>query len=434
MAKSGYAEKWIRGDKIGGGGQAFTYFAISNPNDGKAYALKVLKEQKNHERRERMFLEVGALKTLQHSNIPKFIDSNAYNYEDIREELFLVMEYIPGHPLEEDISAVGPLSLGDAINVMLSLSGTLSFCHEKGFCHRDIKPDNIILRDGLYDNPCLIDFGLSFNEDIEVGITPSWQHIGNRFLSLPELRVRDGNKRDPRSDVTMLCGIFLFCLTGIHPTDLLDENNAKPHRRKATREILEKLDTAHLQAINRIFDIGFKIVINERWQSVEVLRQEISQLLKINPKDHMESENLSKRLEYFKKDIESREDFKYYDLVQSIFTHFNNVLILVANTTIDKLKPSKYGTIHSDYNFDIKGQSFSSRLGIKHPYDDSLTFWPVISLYFNGSELVMEGSEEGNRSELVRVTMTDNIITLNWGAIQEALQAYYLTGVISKGS
>jgi hypothetical protein len=59
MANNSYEYKWTKGVRIGKGGQGLTYLATSKPIDEKQYALKLLKDQRNQERRERMFVEVS---------------------------------------------------------------------------------------------------------------------------------------------------------------------------------------------------------------------------------------------------------------------------------------------------------------------------------------------------------------------------------------
>ena len=87
----------------------------------------------------------------------------------------------------------------------------MEFYHASGVGHRDIKPDNIILRSGICASPVLIDFGLTFNvHDEEEDLTPDWQQVGNKFLSLPEHAMFSQNKRDLRSDLTSCVGLLYF--------------------------------------------------------------------------------------------------------------------------------------------------------------------------------------------------------------------------------
>ncbi|NEP08561.1 MAG: hypothetical protein F6K25_06090 [Okeania sp. SIO2G4] len=71
-------ENWEIIKRIGSGGQGQT-FSVKRRKDvfpSNQYVLKKLNNQKDNERRGRMYREVAALKTLNHSGIPKIFDSN----------------------------------------------------------------------------------------------------------------------------------------------------------------------------------------------------------------------------------------------------------------------------------------------------------------------------------------------------------------------
>jgi len=429
MAKDSYKQSWIKGDGIGKGGQGLTYLTKRITDDGVQYALKLLKEQKNAERRERMYVEVASLKTLQHFRIPKYIDSNADQYLNIEEDLFLVTEFVPGPTLEGHVDSSGPLKITDAINLSLQLADTLEYCHQKGFIHRDIKPDNLILRDGRIDGLYLIDFGLSFNEGIPKADTPSWIHIGNRFLSLPELRVREGNKRDHRSDVTMLWGILLYCLTGIQPTDLLDENQTKPHRRQRSKEIIGKLEPNMQAALNSAFDIAFNLGINSRWQSVEATKKALEDLRNIKPYQEMDEFDILKKLNRFKHEMATSTDFKQFEMLKEVFAKCNAALDGANKLVLDQLPGEVYLRYQSGIGIDYKNQQSSNMLGFKHSYDDALTFWPTFNFYMNGSELVIEAIEQNTRTELVRDPMG---IEIDWNTVKNKIVNYYINGITNK--
>ncbi len=421
--------KWKKGDRIGKGGQGLTYFA-SDINTGSTYAIKFLKEQKVLERRERMFIEVSALKILSHPNIPKLIDSNEDKFKDEDHELFVVSEFIPGPTLEEFISSNGIMSLEQAINFTIKLAEIIEYCHSKGIIHRDIKPDNIILRNGDSLDPFLIDFGLSFNEEISLqkDDTPSWQHIGNRFLSLPELRVSEGNKRDFRSDVTMVCGIFLFCLTGIHPTDLIDEKITKPHRRNKEKSYIDKLTDFKIASINNFFDIAFNQGINDRWQTIKSVIITLSDIQNMKPEPDSE-QDITQKLQAFKSKLESRLDYKQLEQIRLVLSKCNSVVKYAAQEVINKLKPTEFGTIQTGYNLDVPKQLYTNQLGIKTPYSDEVTFYPKFSCYSNGSEFVFESVESSKRTELARFQLNEEF---DWIALQQKVIEYYVDGITSK--
>ena len=234
-----WEKKWIVLDLPNkGGGQGSIHF-VKNRNDNcdnNTYVLKILKRQKDQESRGRIFREAAALQTFSHTCIPKYIDSNVDLYKQLEIELYIVMEYIEGKTLQEkilsgELDEPQCLSLHEAILLTKRLVDTIKYCHEAGYVHRDIKPDNIMIRkDNSVENLVLIDFGQTFNsEDFSIQ-TPSNKQIGNRFLTLPEYRIDHSNKRDLRSDLALCIGILFFILTGEYPRLFTDEKEAMTHQ------------------------------------------------------------------------------------------------------------------------------------------------------------------------------------------------------------
>lgn len=88
-----------------------------------------------------------------HSQVPCLY---AYFSED--EQFYLVQEWIEGQTVAQQVAQDGPQSEQAVQTMVGELLGAITFIHSKGIVHRDIKPDNIILRkkDG---KPVLIDFG-----------------------------------------------------------------------------------------------------------------------------------------------------------------------------------------------------------------------------------------------------------------------------------
>src|SRR5437588_4024945 len=135
--------------------------------------------------------------------VPKFIESNTDRYADLDVPLYFVAEYVKGQTLEERVNQ-SPLKPAEALRLNIQLCNILVKCHEKGVLHRDIKPDNVVLRGVNAVDPILIDFGQSFNrEDADDSrLTPAGQQLGNRFLHLPELQAADSSKRNIESEIS----------------------------------------------------------------------------------------------------------------------------------------------------------------------------------------------------------------------------------------
>lgn len=154
--------------------------------DQQIYVLKTLNRQQDSERRRRMHREVSSLRTLEHPGIPRVVATNVEDFSNLDVPLFFVQEYVTGRTLEEYV-ACKAVSAVEAIRFTLELLDILKYCHQRGIYHRDIKPDNIIVRNNDIAFPVLVDFGQSFNkegEDLST-LTPDGQHLGNRFTVAP---------------------------------------------------------------------------------------------------------------------------------------------------------------------------------------------------------------------------------------------------------
>lgn len=279
-----------------GGGQGTVSLVVRKGDaSGVRYVLKELKSWRDPDRRRRMHREVVALETLTHPATPRVIAHNTQVYDDLATPLYAVFEYIDGPTLEEvfaaaDSAAPAPMRLGDAAALTLRLLDALDACHDGGIGHRDVKPDNIVLRNGRAADPVLIDFGQTFNVDKSAEPTTTvGQQVGNRFLALPEHAPTSGNKRDLRSDLTACCGVLFFALTGVAPAVLTDEGQQAPHQRPPARAALDRIAEPARSRLLSVFDVGFQHRLDRRWQSVAALREKLDALEAPPPADAMQA-------------------------------------------------------------------------------------------------------------------------------------------------
>ena len=161
--------------------------------------------------------EAQTLNTLGvHNQIPRLM---AYFEED--KKFYLVQQYIEGHTLSKELVADEPWSESKVIELLLDCLGILGFVHSKGVIHRDVKPDNLICRQE--DNKLvLVDFG-TVKEVIaeQTQIVPATVAVGTRGY-MPTEQAR--GKPKITSDIYALGIIAIEALTGIHPTEL-EEND-----------------------------------------------------------------------------------------------------------------------------------------------------------------------------------------------------------------
>lgn len=267
-APIGWKARWTEVRPLGRGGQAET--KVVKASDGSSdveRVLKVLHQPKNEERRGRMSREIRFLRGLKDPGFPFVVDA----FEgDERTHPYLVMELVPGGTLEQAVT-LRRFTLSDALALTKELLRILDLCHADGLVHRDIKPDNIVLREGSPSQPVLLDFGLAVDIDGESDLTGTEQDVGNRFLHLPELHSPGDDKRDRRSDLTSCCGILLYVLTGSQPKTLADGAERKPHERALALPHLEGIEPGRLARLVAIFDRAFRVGVDQRWQDAREL-------------------------------------------------------------------------------------------------------------------------------------------------------------------
>src|SRR5260370_19112161 len=140
--------------KIGAGGMGEVYLAQDTRLDRKV-ALKILPaEVEVHQDRMRRFVqEAKAASALNHPNI-----ITIYEIEQIDSVHFIATEFIDGETLRERVRKTS-IKLGEVLDVAVQIASALSAAHTAGIIHRDVKPENIVLRaDGIVK---VLDFGLA---------------------------------------------------------------------------------------------------------------------------------------------------------------------------------------------------------------------------------------------------------------------------------
>ncbi len=97
--------------------------------------------------------EVDALDGVTHPALPRLVEQH------LRADVpHLVTEYVDGPTLAEVVDDDGPLRPREAAKLGAQLLPALAVLHARGLAHLDVKPENVVLRDG---RPVLIDFGSS---------------------------------------------------------------------------------------------------------------------------------------------------------------------------------------------------------------------------------------------------------------------------------
>ncbi|TML60429.1 MAG: serine/threonine protein kinase [Actinobacteria bacterium] len=194
---------------VGHGGMSTVYKAHDSLLE-RNVALKVLHQQYNEDEEfvERFKREARSVAQLQHPNIVTVIDRGE---EDGRQ--YIVFEYIDGENLKELVVRKGRLDVRPALEIALEIARGLSFAHESGLVHRDVKPQNVLLNgDG---GAKVTDFGIARSLEVERSMTQTGTVLGTSNYIAPEQA--GGQPVDAHTDVYSL-GIVLYeMLTGELP-------------------------------------------------------------------------------------------------------------------------------------------------------------------------------------------------------------------------
>ena len=188
--------------ELGRGGMGVVHRA---ERGGREYALKVLPLAPllGPRMRTRFEREATALARLSHPNIVTVRDSGVH--EDVP---YLVMDLVEGQPLH---LMAASLDVARSIALMRTLACTVHAAHGQGVLHRDLKPQNVIVRpDGT---PVLLDFGLSVLEEGS-SLTMTGDLLGTPRYMAPEQLT--GGTIGVRTDVHAL-GLILYELVTQRP-------------------------------------------------------------------------------------------------------------------------------------------------------------------------------------------------------------------------
>lgn len=143
-----------------------------------------------------------------------------YNFvHDPRLDRFcLIMDFIDGTPLSDQVAKQGPISLDDANRLMIRLARGLDKAHAREVTHRDLSPDNVMLPNGDVDRAVLIDFGIAKSTEVTEG-TLHGQFAGKfKYISPEQLGHFDG-VISPRTDIYGLALLMAAAMRG-RPIDM----------------------------------------------------------------------------------------------------------------------------------------------------------------------------------------------------------------------
>ncbi len=196
-------EQYVIEALAGRGGMANVYRAHDRKH-ARTVALKVMHTRSSDADGDGAAREIQLTARLQHAGIVPLFDSGILDGRR-----WFVMPFVEGESLAERLRRTGPLPVREAVRVARSVAEALAYAHREGVVHRDIKPGNILLRDG---EPLVTDFGIAHAESSGL----DERGFGTPGYMSPE-QIAGTRPVDARSDVFAMGCVLFAMLTGASP-------------------------------------------------------------------------------------------------------------------------------------------------------------------------------------------------------------------------
>jgi len=173
------ADRYVLSGQIGAGGMGVVYRA-RDERLGREVAVKLLPASTlgDAQARRRLLREARSAAGLEHAGIVHVYDVG----ETADGGAFLVMELIAGQSLRDHILR-GTLAPRQRLGAIVEVGRALGFAHSKGFVHRDVKPDNIMIRDD--GRAVVLDFGLAKERAAGTSVDAATVTAGGMLVGTP---------------------------------------------------------------------------------------------------------------------------------------------------------------------------------------------------------------------------------------------------------
>src|SRR3989440_1701108 len=168
---------------LGRGGMGTVYLA-PDPRLGRKVALKVLipSVTKDKERGRRFSQEARVASKISHPHV-----ASTYEIGELKKHQFIAMEFVDGLTLRERLSR-DPLPMSEPLDIVIQTGRAIEAAHAVGIVHRDVKPENIMIRSDGYVK--VLDFGLA-------KLTEAYQQIPRQAGATDQTMTNAGGLTEP---------------------------------------------------------------------------------------------------------------------------------------------------------------------------------------------------------------------------------------------
>ncbi len=195
--------------RVGRGGMGIVFRAI-DPKLQRVVAVKVLAPEIaiNPTARLRFEREARSAAAVSHPHVVVI-----HAVDEAHKPPYLVMEFVQGKTLAEKLAAQGMLSVKEILRIGAQIAEGLAAAHQQGLVHRDVKPANVLLENGV-ERAKVTDFGLAKTVD-DVALTRTGDLSGTPQFMSPEQA--SGGPIDHRTDLFSLGAVLYAMCTGTAP-------------------------------------------------------------------------------------------------------------------------------------------------------------------------------------------------------------------------
>lgn len=246
------ADRYMIVTSLGSGGMADVYLAIDTILN-REVAIKVLRGDMGLDPVTllRFQREASAISKMHHPNIVE-----VYDFGEFEDKHYLVMEYVRGKTLKQWIRQRGILSVGESVEIMQQLTSAIAHAHEKDIIHRDIKPQNILVKD---DGTIKVtDFGIAVAHDA-IQLTSANNVMGSAHYIAPE--TTSGEVATVQMDIYALGVVFFELLSGTVP---FSGENPVQVAMKHTREEFPSIRERNNEVLQSVENIIIKATAKNR--------------------------------------------------------------------------------------------------------------------------------------------------------------------------
>jgi serine/threonine-protein kinase len=265
------------GKMLGRGGMGAVYLA-KRKKDGAKVAIKVMlsKVAVDEDSRKAFQREIEVTRSLRHANCVELLDHGSAS-----SGFYFAMELCPGGSVDGLMEGRGgKLSVSEAAPIMLQSLEGLAFAHEKGFVHRDLKPQNILLTAKERGIAKVSDFGLAknFQKAGFSGHTATGSVAGTTPFMARE-QVTNFKYVRPVTDVWSMGATFYNMLTGQVPRDFRRGQDPMEAILRGDVVPMRKRDSGIPRKLAEVIDHAIADKAKDRFQTAAEFLRELRRVL-----------------------------------------------------------------------------------------------------------------------------------------------------------